>query len=154
MKPSRQALLSLAVSAAVAGVPACHRTQDAALAALESAGEGAAGGPEPMATPADGGITLQADLPGDVYLPRARRVASVVDVGGMQMVNLSSPAAIRTLAAELEDSMAAAGWTREMALQRDGSTTLVYRKQHRQAIYQLAVDARGTQLALRTGGGG
>ena len=48
---------------------------------------------------------------------------------------------------EVERAMKAQGWTREMAMQAGDGSTLVYRKDKRQAVYQIgAGDNGGSRL--------
>ena len=74
----------------------------------------------------------------------------------MQAVNIATGAALAQVSAEVEKSMQAQGWKREMSMQTGAdSSTLVYSKDKRQAVYQLMkADGGGTQLAVRTGGEG
>ena len=75
-----------------------------------------------------------------------------MDMAGMQMVNLVTRAGVSALSADVERHMQAGGWKREMAMQADGSSTLMYSKDKRQVVYQLVKAEDGeTQLAIRTG---
>ena len=148
---SSRLLLVLAIAATLSS-GACGRTPGIpAEATLARAADFA------VATREDGEIvmTLPADFPADVFIPQPRTLGSVVEVAGMQMVNLTVPVGMRPLSGEIEETMRAGGWKREMALQADGGATLMYRKDQRQTVYLLAPgDAGGTQLAVRTGLGG
>ncbi len=101
---------------------------------------------------AGGAVALPEGFPTDVYLPSERVIESAMDMAGMQMVNLSTKAAVPALSAEVERTMKAQGWTREMAMQAGDGSTLVYRKEKRQIVYQIgAGDDGGSRLAVRTG---
>ncbi|MFN3310225.1 MAG: hypothetical protein ACK40R_00790 [Thermomonas sp.] len=95
-------------------------------------------------------VALPPGFPTDIYLPARHRVATAVDMAGMQMVNLMTPTATATVYAEADQGMQARGWKRELAMQSDDGSTLAFRKEHRQVFYQLVRDqAGGTQLAVR-----
>lgn len=101
----------------------------------------------------DGLVALPADFPVDVFLPAQRTVNSTMDMGGMKMVNITTPAVPTSVAADIERAMQAHGWKREMAMQADGSSTLIYAKDRRQAVYQmLKAEGGGTRVAVRAGG--
>ena len=104
----------------------------------------------PANIPMDDGQSLAAD----VYLPEPRTVSSAMDMGGMKAVNIATTAALAQVTADVEKSMQKQGWKREMSMQTSGdSSTLIYSKEQRQAVYQLMkADTGGTQLAVRTGG--
>ena len=72
----------------------------------------------------------------------------------MRRSNIATTAALAQVSAEVEKSMQGQGWKREMSMQTGAdSSTLIYSKDQRQAVYQLMkADAGGTQLAVRTGG--
>ena len=110
-----------------------------------------------IATAQDGGsVALPADFPTDVFLPTQRTVSSAMDMGGMKAVNIATGAALAQVSAEVEKTMQSQGWKREMSMQSSAdSTTLIYSKDKRQAVYQLIkAEDGGTQLAVRTGGEG
>jgi len=162
--------LSIAVAfAALLVGPGCKKAQDAAM---ESAIERATGakvekdgesmtikteqGDIKVATAEDGGsVALPADFPKDVFLPSDNKLASAMDMGGMQMLNMTTPQELATVSADIEKSMQGQGWKREMAMQAGGGNTLMYSKDKRQVVYQmLKADEGGTQLAIRTGENG
>ena len=168
MHTSRRLLPTVVLLATLAVVlPACQRAQDAAAeAALERAtgtemdikddGKQVTiktdqGDLRIAAADAGDSVALPADFPADVYLPRQHRVASVMDMAGLKMVNLTSTSTLQALSAEVEKSMQAGGWKREMAMQAEGSASLMYSKDKRQAVYQLLKGDDGTQVAIRTG---
>ena len=149
--------------------PGCKKAQDAAV---ETAIERATGarvekdgdtmtikteqGEVKVATAEDGGtVAMPADFPKDVYLPADNKLASAMDMAGMQMLNMTTPQEMAGVSADIEKSMQGQGWKREMAMQAGGGSTLMYSKDKRQVIYQmLKADEGGTQLAIRTGEGG
>ncbi|WP_240125579.1 hypothetical protein [Thermomonas alba] len=125
----------------------CHKARDASP--LASAPEYT---PAHAAAQADAGgrVTLPPGFPTDIYLPARHRVATAVDMAGMQMVNLMTPTATATVYAEADQGMQARGWKRELAMQSDDGSTLSFRKDGRQVFYQLVRDpSGGTQLAVR-----
>lgn len=161
--------LSIAVAvAALLVAPGCKKAQDAAL---ETAIEGATGnkvdvqkdgnemtikteqGDLRIATAEDGGsVAMPANFPKDVFLPAENTLASAMDMGGMQMLNMTTPQDLAKVSADIEKSMQGQGWKREMAMQAGGGNTLMYSKDKRQVVYQmLKADEGGTQLAIRTG---
>lgn len=108
--------------------------------------------PAHVAAQADPGasVALPPGFPTDIYLPARHRVATAVDMAGMQMVNLMTPTATATVYAEADQGMQARGWKRELAMQSDDGSTLSFRKDGRQVFYQLVRDpSGGTQLAVR-----
>lgn len=110
-----------------------------------------------VAAAQDGGsVTLPAGFPTDVFLPEQRTVSSAMDMGGMKAVNIATAATLAQVSADVEKTMQAQGWKREMSMQTGAdSSTLIYSKDKRQAVYQLIkADGGGTQLAVRTGGEG
>ena len=167
MRLSPHLLPALAALVIASALPACKKAQDAAV---ESAIERATGskvdidkdgnsmtikteqGDVSITSAEDGGsVAMPAGFPTDVYLPEDHRVASAMDMAGMQMVNLATRAGVSALSADVESHMQASGWKREMAMQADGSSTLMYSKGTRQVVYQLVkAEDGGTQLAIRT----
>ena len=171
MRLSPHLLPVLAALVIASALPACKKAQDAAV---ESAIERATGskvdvdkdgnsmtikteqGDIRIAAAEDGGtVALPANFPKDVYLPADNKLASAMDMGGMQMLNMTTPQDLASVSAEIEKSMEGQGWKREMAMQAGGGNTLMYSKDKRQVVYQmLKADEGGTQLAIRTGENG
>ena len=162
--------LSIAVAlTALLVAPGCKKAQDAAV---ETALERAIGakvakdgdtmtikteqGEVKVATAEDGGtVAMPADFPKDVYLPADNKLASAMDMAGMQMLNMTTPQDLAKVSADIEKSMQGQGWKREMAMQAGDGSTLMYSKDKRQVVYQmLKADEGGTQLAIRTGESG
>lgn len=158
-------LLGLALVATLIALPACQKARDAAVQAAVEKATGAKvdkngndvtikteQGDLHVAAAADGNVALPAGFPTDIYLPGKHRVTTVMDMAGMQMVNLSSPDAVAMVYADADKAMQSGGWKREMAMQSDDGSTLMFSKDKRQVFYQLAKDDNGgTQLAIRTG---
>lgn len=166
MNATTRCMLGLALVAAVVALPACKKARDAAVdAAIERTTgvkvdkDGNAmtiktdKGDIKVAAAEDGGsVALPAGFPTDIYLPGKHKVASAMDMAGMQMVNLTTPSAMGTVYADADKAMQGGGWKREMAMQADDGSTLMYSKDKRQVFYQmLKADDGGTQLAIRTG---
>jgi hypothetical protein len=168
--PTSQKLLLAIAIAGVFALPGCKRASEAIA---EKAIETASGdkvdikqdgdtvsikteqGEMKVATAQDGGsVALPADFPSDVFLPEPRTVSSAMDMGGMKAVNIATTAALAQVSADVEKSMQGQGWKREMSMQTSAdSSTLIYSKDKRQAVYQLMkADDGSTQLAVRTGG--
>ena len=162
--------LSIAVAlTALLVAPGCKKAQDAAV---ETAIERATGakvekegdtmtikteqGEVKVATAEDGGtVAMPADFPKDVYLPADNKLASAMDMAGMQMLNMTTAQDLAKVSADIEKSMQGQGWKREMAMQAGDGSTLMYSKDKRQVVYQmLKADEGGTQLAIRTGESG
>lgn len=166
MKIVATRLLIVAAFAAVALLPGCKKAQDAAVEAAIERATGAKvdkdgnavtikteQGDLKIASADEGGsVALPDGFPKDVYLPADHKVASAMDMGGMQMINLTTPQGVAEVSADAEKAMQAQGWKRDMAMQADGSNTLMYSKDKRQVVFQmLKGDDGGTQLAVRTG---
>ena len=166
---SQKLLLAMLVAGAVA-LPGCKRASEAIA---EKAIEQASGdkvdieqngdtvsiktdkGEMKVATAQDGhSVALPADFPTDVFLPEQRTISSAMDMGGMKAVNIATTTTLALVSAEVEKTMQAQGWKREMSMQTSAdSSTLIYSKDKRQAVYQLIKAEDGsTQLAVRTGG--
>ena len=165
--PAIRPLLAIALAALLVA-PGCRKAQDVAI---ETAIENATGakvdvhkdgnemtikteqGDVRIATAEDGGtVAMPADFPKDVFLPADKKLASAMDMGGMQMLNMTTPHGLASVSADIEKSMQDHGWKREMAMQAGGGNTLMYSKDKRQVVYQLLkADEGGTQLAIRTG---
>ena len=165
--PAIRPLLAIALAALLVA-PGCRKAQDVAI---ETAIENATGakvdvhkdgnemtikteqGDVRIATAEDGGtVAMPADFPKDVFLPTDKKLASAMDMGGMQMLNMTTPHGLASVSADIEKSMQDHGWKREMAMQAGGGNTLMYSKDKRQVVYQLLkADEGGTQLAIRTG---
>ena len=170
--PTSQTLLLALAIAGIFALPGCQRASEAIA---EKAMEQASGdkvdieqngdtvsiktdkGEMKVAT-AQGGasVALPADFPSDVFLPEQRTVSSAMDMGGMKAVNIATSATLAQVSTEVEKTMQARGWKREMSMQTGAdSATLIYSKDKRQAVYQMMKAEDGsTQLAVRTGGEG
>lgn len=79
-------------------------------------------------------LSLPADFPRDVYLPREYALNSVVEMGPVTMVQLSSGQTVSDLYASADQAMQALGWKQVMAMrQASGSAVLGFEKDHRRA---------------------
>jgi len=159
-------LLLLALIATTILVPACKKAQDAAVEAAVERATGAKvdkdgntvtvqteKGEMRITTATDGDtVALPAGFPTDLYLPAPHKLDSVMAMGSAHMVNLTTPMATADVHAAVVDAMQRGGWTQELAMQTGEGSTLAYRKDKRQAFYQLVKqDGGGTQLAIRAG---
>lgn len=148
---------------AIALLPACQKAQDAAVAAALEHATGAkvdkhgnettiktdAGELRVNAAEAGDSIPLPADFPDDVYLPDQHRVASVMDISGAKVVNLTAPAPLATTFSSTGERMEKSGWKREMAMQSGDGGSLSFSKDKRHAVYYLAKsEAGGTDLTV------
>ena len=110
-----------------------------------------------VATSVDGeSVPMPEDFPKDVFLPEKGKINSAMDMAGMKMVNIITKSSTSEISAQVQKTMEAQGWKREMAMQgEEGSATFVYSKDKRQTVYQMMKnDDGGTQIAIRTGGEG
>lgn len=140
-------LLPLLVCAAFS-IAGCQKAADAATeAAIERASgekvEVDRDGGQVRIKTADGELTMQAgdalplpaDFPKDVYLPGRYDVNSVMDMGGTQVVSVSTRGKVSGVFAEAQQAMADAGWTQTMSMQHSAdSAMLSYGKDARAAV--------------------
>jgi len=79
-------------------------------------------------------LALPAGFPRDVYLPREYALNSVVEMGPVTMVQLSSTQTVSDLYASADQAMQAHGWKQVMAMrQASGSAVLGFEKEQRRA---------------------
>ena len=77
-------------------------------------------------------LPLPSDFPRDVYLPGAYKVNSVMDMGPIKAINLTTDAKVSALFAEAGPAMQAQGWTQKMAIQQAaGHAMLQFEKDKR-----------------------
>ncbi len=77
-------------------------------------------------------LPLPADFPRDVYLPGSYKVNSVMDMGPIKAINLTTDAKVSALFAEAGPAMKAQGWTQKMAIQQAaGHAMLSFEKDKR-----------------------
>lgn len=77
-------------------------------------------------------LPLPADFPRDVYLPGSYKVNSVMDMGPIKAINLTTSAKVSALFAEAGPAMKAQGWTQKMAIQQAaGHAMLSFEKDKR-----------------------
>ncbi len=148
---------ALALSALVLTLPACKKARDAAVnAALERA-TGAKvernGDEVTIATEqgtlrattddGSGSIALPASFPKDIQLPGAYKVASVMELGGSQVVTLKTPEATAALFNAISSGMEGKGWKRELAAQTGDGGTLGFSKDNLRVVYYIAKNEAG-----------
>jgi hypothetical protein len=141
----RLAAIALLLSVAATG---CRKAGEAAAeAAIERASDGKLevdrdgdvttlrgedGSQMRMSTGDD--LTLPVNFPRDVYLPREYALNSVVEMGPVTMVQLSSTQTVSDLYASADQAMQAHGWKQVMAMrQASGSAVLGFEKEQRRA---------------------
>ncbi|MDQ3494445.1 MAG: hypothetical protein M3485_02670 [Pseudomonadota bacterium] len=80
-------------------------------------------------------LPLPADFPTDVYLPSRYEVNSVMDMGGMQVVNVHTRGKVSDVHAQAQQAMTAAGWTQTLSMQHSADNAmLAYEKAERAAV--------------------
>lgn len=100
-----------------------------------------------QATVSQGGnLALPAGFPDDVYRPSGHAVTSVIDVEGMQMVGMSTPATAAEVAAEARAAMEAAGWKQVMAMEGTDGSMLAFEKGERHASLSIVPQDEGGTL--------
>ena len=83
-------------------------------------------------------LSLPADFPDDVYLPGSYKVNSVMDMGQVKAINLTTPLRVTQLFAEAGSAMKAQGWKQKMAMQQAAGN----------AILSFEKDKRGVSLSF------
>lgn len=79
-------------------------------------------------------LPLPATFPKDVYLPEGYAINSVMDLEGVNVLNLRAPGKVPTLFADAREAMAGHGWKETMAMQHSvDSAMLAYEKAERSA---------------------
>lgn len=145
-----------AVTAVVLVLSGCQKAADAATeAAIERASgqkmEVDRDGDRVSIRTEDGEVTLEAgealplpaDFPKDVYLPGRYDVDSVMDMGGMRVVNLTTRGKVSAVFAEAQQAMARAGWKQTMSMQHSADN----------AVLSFEKDARAAVLSFNRGEG-
>lgn len=80
-------------------------------------------------------LPLPADFPNDVYLPRRYAVNSVMDMGGMQVISVSTRGKVSDMFAAAQGAMADAGWTQTMSMQHSADNAMLsFEKEERAAV--------------------
>ena len=142
MPVMRVLALSFATTLCLGG---CHKAQEAAAeAAIESASghkvDVQRDGDKVTYKSDEGEVTMQhgmdlslpADFPKDIYLPKTYTVNSVMDMGGMHMVALMSPEQVPALFNAASAAMQQQGWKQVTAMQQaTGSAMLAFEKEKR-----------------------
>jgi hypothetical protein len=89
-------------------------------------------------------LPLPADFPKDIYLPGRYDVNSVMDMGGMRVISVSTRGKVSGVFAEAQQAMADAGWKQTMSMQHSADNAMLsYEK-----------DARAAVLSFNKGEGG
>jgi hypothetical protein len=84
---------------------------------------------------AGGSLPLPADFPKDVYLPSRYQVNSVMDMGGMQVVSVTTSGKVSDQHAQAQQAMTAAGWQQTLSMQHSADNAmLAYEKAERAAV--------------------
>lgn len=150
----RMLSLLFAVAAVLGG---CHKAQDAATeAAIESATghkvDVERDGDKITYKTDEGQMTMQGgmdlplppDFPKDVYLPAKYTVNSVMDMGGMSVVNMMSPQPVPELFAAAGKSMQDQGWKQVTAMQHaSGNAMLAFEKEQRHVSLSFNANRQG-----------
>lgn len=158
MNISIRSALALALSALVLTLPACKKARDAAVdAALERAtgvkvdrdgntvtvrtSEG-----EARIASDDGGgnLVLPASFPKDIQLPAQYKLSSVMELGGAQVLSMTTPEAMGSLFNSLSGGMERSGWTRELSAQTGDGGTLGFSKGNAHVVYYVAKNENGS----------
>jgi hypothetical protein len=135
-------VLSFAIAFCLGG---CHKAQEAATeAAIETASghkvDVERDGDKVTYKSDEGEVTMQhgmdlslpADFPKDIYLPKTYTVNSVMDMGGMHMVALMAPEPVPALFNAASEAMQQQGWKQVTAMQQaTGSAMLAFEKEKR-----------------------
>ena len=144
---------------------ACQKAQDAAVAAAVERATGAKvdknsqqvtvkteqGVLQSTAAEEGQSVPLPANFPSDIYLPDQHRIASVMDVSGAQVINISTPAAMTAVFNTVGQNMEKSGWKREMAMQSGDGGSLAFSKEKRNAVYYIAKNENGgTDLTINS----
>lgn len=161
MRPCAVALLALAF------LPGCRKAEESASEAIiESASGGdvdverdgdtttirSRDGEGEMRVQAGMDLKLPADFPDDVYLPSKYSVNSVMDMGPVKMIALSTPQAVPVLFAQAGSTMHAKGWKQLSAMQHaSGNAMLAFQKDRREVAlsFNQSRSATGTVMSVQ-----
>lgn len=97
-------------------------------------------------------LKLPADFPDDVYLPTKYSVNSVMDMGPVKMIALSTPQAVPVLFAQAGSTMHAKGWKQLSAMQHaSGNAMLAFQKDRREVAlsFNQSRSATGTVMSVQ-----
>lgn len=158
MNSTPRCILALAISALVLTLPACKKAQDAAVNAAIEHATGAkverngnevtvktAQGDVHFASTENGGsVALPASFPKDVQLPAQYKVASVMEMGGGQIVSLSTQDAMPALINTLSSGMESQGWKRELMTQDGDGGALTFSKGNHNVAYYFSKNENGS----------
>ncbi|CAN5607123.1 hypothetical protein BH23PSE2_BH23PSE2_04450 [soil metagenome] len=136
------------LACAVFCLPACQQANDdagettrnrAGGQATEASPDGdgfrtrAAGGA--AGVQADKSLPLPADFPTDVFLPGRYQVNSVMDMGGTQVVSVTTRGKVSDVHGQAQRAMTAGGWTQTMSMQHSADNAmLAYEKGERAVV--------------------
>lgn len=80
-------------------------------------------------------LPLPADFPKDVYLPGSYDVNSVMDMGGTQVISVSTRGKVSDMFAAAQAAMADAGWKQTMSMQHSADNAMLsFEKEERAAV--------------------
>lgn len=157
MNTKTRTAFALALSALVLTLPACKKARDAAVNAAIERATGAKverngnevtvrtneGEARFSAADEGGSLTLPNSFPKDIQLPGQYKVASVMELGGAQVVTLSSTEAMGPLFNALSSGMENKGWKRELSAQTEDGGTLGFSKDTQHVVYYIARNENG-----------
>lgn len=102
-----------------------------------------------MAVQTGAALPLPRDFPGDVFLPRAYQVNSVMDMGGMQVISMQADGDVAGLFAAARAAMDRQGWKQTMAMQNAADTAmLAFEKDKRAAVLSFNEGQDGKRVAM------
>lgn len=87
-------------------------------------------------------LPLPADFPRDVYLPGSYKVNSVMDMGQIKAINLSTTAKVSDLFAEAGPAMKAQGWTQKMAMQQAAGHAMLSFEKDKRSVSLSFIESR------------
>lgn len=156
------------VAVAMLGLVGCQRSADSlADGAIERASGGQVkverdGDTVTVAT-ADGqsivrsgeSLSLPEAFPGDVYLPDGYAINSVMDLEGVNVLNLRAPGKLSGLFADAREAMAGHGWKETLAMQHSvDSAMLAFEKGERNAMLAFSNGGdQGVSLSVQLSAG-
>lgn len=158
MNPTPRSAIALALATLILTLPACKKVQDAAVNAAVEHATGAKvehngnevtvkteQGDLRFSSAENGGnVALPTSFPKDVQLPGQYKVASVMEMGGAQIVTLSTGESMGNLFTALSSGMEGKGWKRELATQTDDGGTLSFSKDSHNVVYYIAKNENGS----------
>ncbi|TWH99378.1 hypothetical protein IP90_03117 [Luteimonas cucumeris] len=143
--------------------------QKAGDALAEAALEKASGNKVDIDPDGKGGVTLKTEkgevninsgddlplpkgFPGDLFLPEAYRVESVMEMGGAQVLSLRTQGAVPALYVDARAAMAKQGWKETMAMQPQADNALVsFEKERRVAMLSFSAEDDDVVVGVQLG---